>query len=396
MLMSAKPASQAATAELPKESEAANSLERQPNADIDAWRWNAVATRERSADGVFYYSVRTTGVYCKPSCASRPALRKNVAFHETCAAAELAGFRACKRCKPSALVQPGTPVAGNEPMVARICRLIEEAETLPKLDELAAQSGLSRYHFHRVFKAATGLTPRDYAVASRSRRLREKLAINGEGGGGGGGGADSITSAFYEAGFNSSGRFYADSGAILGMTPSRYRAGGAGTSISFAVAESSLGAIVVAATDKGVCAVLMGDDPDLLVRDLQDRFPRADLKGGDAGFEKLVSKVVGLVESPGTTFDLPLDVKGTVFQQRVWQALRQVPAGSTASYTEIANSIGLPRSVRAVAAACAANHIAVVIPCHRVVRSDGGLSGYRWGVERKRELLARESARAAE
>ena len=252
---------------------------------------------------------------------------------------------------------------------------------MPSLDALAATAGLSRFHFHRLFKAITGLTPRAYADAQRASRVRRELRQSA-----------TVTQAIYEAGFNSNGRFYASAPKVLGMTPTDFRAGGAGASIRFALGECSLGSILVAASDKGVCAILLGDDPDALARDLQDRFPRATLSGGDAGFEAWVARVVGFVEAPRLGLDLPLDVRGTAFQQRVWRALSNIPAGSTASYAAIAQQIGAPRALRAVAQACAANPLAVAIPCHRVVRSDGALSGYRWGVERKRALLDRESA----
>ena len=227
------------------------------------------------------------------------------------------------------------------------------------------------------------MTPRDYAIAHRAKRIRGALAQPGT----------TVTAAIYDAGFNSSGRFYESSNAVLGMTPTDYRAGGANTGIRFAIGECSLGSILVARSERGVCAILLGDDPDALARDLQDRFPHARLIGGEAGFEELVAKVVGFVEAPALGLDLPLDVRGTAFQQRVWQALREIPAGRTASYSDIAKRIGAPKSVRAVAQACAANAIAVAIPCHRVVRIDGALSGYRWGVARKRALLERETAR---
>jgi len=342
----------------------------------DEERWAAVLRRDRLADGHFYYSVRTTGVYCRPSCASRPALRKNVRFHASREAAEQAGFRACKRCRP------GAPSLAEQhaQSVARACRLIESCDELPNLDALAAAAGMSRFHFHRVFKRITGVTPKAYAAARRARRVRNELPRRG-----------TVTQAIYDAGFNSSGRFYARAAEVLGMTPSRFRSGGAGESIRFAVGECSLGSILVAATGKGICAIALGDDPDTLLRDLQDRFPKAQLVGGDSSFEKLVATVVGFVEAPALGLDLPLDVRGTAFQQRVWQALREIPAGATVSYAQVAGRIGAPRSVRAVAQACAANTIAVAIPCHRVVRNDGALSGYRWGVERKRALLEREA-----
>ena len=341
----------------------------------DAQRWEAVQRRERDADGQFWYSVSSTGVYCRPSCGARPALRKNVAFHASCAEAEAAGFRPCLRCKPD---QP--PLAERQAeLVARACRMIEAAEEMPDLDSLAAACGVSRFHFHRLFKAHTGITPKAYASAERNRRLQGGLA-----------GAPSVTEAIYAAGYNSSGRFYATASQVLGMTPTSYRAGGSGAAIRFAIGACSLGAILVAATGKGICAILMGDDPDQLARDLQDRFPKAELRGAEADFEATVARVVGLVEAPALGLDLPLDVRGTAFQQRVWQALREIPCGQTVSYGELAARLGLPAGARAIAGACAANPVAVAIPCHRVVRNDGSISGYRWGVERKHALLARE------
>jgi AraC family transcriptional regulator, regulatory protein of adaptative response / methylated-DNA-[protein]-cysteine methyltransferase len=340
-------------------------------------RWKAVTARDRDADGKFYYSVKTTGVYCRPSCGSRQADPKNVAFYETCKDAERAGFRPCKRCKPD---QP--PADQQRAMlVASACRLIETAESMPSLAELAKNAGLSVPHFHRMFKAVTGLTPRGYAAAHRTKRVRDELRKSA-----------TVTEAIYGAGFGSGGRFYESSDAILGMTPTDYRAGGSHAEILFAVGECSLGSILVARSAKGVCAILLGDDPDALVRDLQDRFPRATLVGGDAAFENIVAAVVGFVEAPALGLDLPLDVRGTAFQQRVWQALREIPAGATVTYSELAQKIGAPKSVRAVAQACGANALAVAIPCHRVIRRDGDLSGYRWGVERKRALLEKEAA----
>lgn len=339
-------------------------------------RWARVVGRDRSADGTFWYSVATTGVYCRPSCPSRTASPRNVRFHDTIGEAEKAGFRACRRCKPN---QPSSDVQNAE-TVARICRFIERAEEIPPLAKLAEAAGLSPGYFHRSFKAVTGVTPKDYAAAHRAGKVREELVR-----------CSTVTEAIYGAGFNSNSRFYEKSGEMLGMTPSDYRAGGANTAIRFAVGECSLGSILVASSAKGVCAILIGDDPEALVRDLQDRFPRAALIGGDADFETLVARVVGFIEAPGTGLDLPLDVRGTAFQQRVWAALREIPVGATASYTDIARRIGAPKAVRAVAGACAANALAVAIPCHRVVRNDGALSGYRWGIDRKRALIDREA-----
>jgi AraC family transcriptional regulator, regulatory protein of adaptative response / methylated-DNA-[protein]-cysteine methyltransferase len=339
-------------------------------------RWASVVARDPKADGTFYYSVEPTGRYCRPSCAARLARPEHVRFHVTDKDAERAGFRPCRRCKPD---QPPL-IEHHTAKVAEACRLIEESEEPQSLEQLANHAGVSPYHFHRLFKTITGLTPRAYATAHRAKRVRSTLGKSG-----------TVTEAIYDAGYNSNGRFYETSHAVLGMTPSRYRAGGAQTDIRFAVGECSLGSILVATSKRGICAILLGDDPDALARELQDQFPRANLIGGDTEFEQLVSKVVGFVESPALGFDLPLDVRGTAFQQRVWQVLRKIQAGSTASYTEIARSIGSPSSVRAVAQACGANTLAVAIPCHRVVRNDGALSGYRWGVERKRALLEREA-----
>jgi AraC family transcriptional regulator of adaptative response/methylated-DNA-[protein]-cysteine methyltransferase len=278
---------------------------------------------------------------------------------------------------------PTVPIAARHAAaIAAACRAIAQADAPPRLATLAARAGLSPYHFHRVFKAVTGVTPRAYAAAQRGERVRRELAANGK----------SVTAAIYDAGFNSGGRFYEASNALLGMTPTAYRAGGAGATIHVAVGECSLGSVLVAQSERGVCAIRLGDDPDALMREFQDHLPRATLVPGDAAFERTVALVIAAVETPAARISLPLDVRGTAFQLRVWQALRHIPVGATASYAQIAARIGAPRAVRAVAGACGANPLAVVIPCHRVVRTDGSLSGYRWGVERKRELLAREGA----
>src|SRR5215831_12946116 len=341
-------------------------------------RWARIVARDKTADGHLWYSVYTTGVYCRPSCPSRIANPKNVQLHDTLESAKATGFRPCKRCNPD-----GPSIeCENAALVAKACRIIEESEEEPSLEKLADAVGRSPGYFHRTFKATTGVTPKDYAAAHRAKRVRQGLACG-----------NTITEAIYDAGFNSSGRFYEKSTDMLGMTPSQYRAGGTNEEIRFAVGQTSLGAILVASSTKGVAAILLGDDPDELIRNLQDRFPKAQLIGADHDYEALVARVVGFVEAPRIGVDLPLDVRGTAFQQRVWQALQEIPVGKTMCYAEIARRIGSPQAARAVAGACAANNLAIAIPCHRVVRNDGSLSGYAWGVERRRALLDREASR---
>jgi AraC family transcriptional regulator of adaptative response/methylated-DNA-[protein]-cysteine methyltransferase len=274
--------------------------------------------------------------------------------------------------------QPTPPAASHSALVEQACRAMESGEAVD-LATLAERAGMSRFHFHRVFKAVTGITPKAYAKALRASRARHELDQG-----------RNVTDALYEAGFNSSGRFYESAPGILGMTPTEFRQRGAGVRIRFALAQCSLGALLVAATDKGVCEISLGEDPEPLVQGLQDRFAQARLEGGDEQFERWVAAVVGFVENPTLGLSLPLDVRGTAFQQRVWQALQGIPMGTTATYADIARQIGAPTAVRAVARACATNAIALAIPCHRVVRTDGSPSGYRWGIARKLELLARE------
>ena len=344
----------------------------------DEQRWAALRARDPAADGHFVYAVSTTGVYAAPSTAARLPRRENVVFFASAEQARAAGYRPSRR----AASDRHAVAARHAALVAAACRQIEAADEPPSLDALAAQAGMSPFHFHRVFKAETGLTPKAYASARRARRLRAALA----------GDAATVTDAIYDAGFNSSSRFYATSHERLGMAASAWRQGGRGARIRFAVGQSQLGAILVAQSARGICAIFLGEDPGALLRELQDQFPQAELVGADAAFEQLVAQVVGFVEQPALGLALPLDVRGTAFQERVWQALREIPAGSTASYAEIAERIGQPRAVRAVAQACGANRLAVAIPCHRVVRRDGDISGYRWGVERKQQLLQRERA----
>lgn len=340
-------------------------------------RWRALESRDPSA--TFFYSVRTTGVYCRPSCGARRARPEHVAFHETALAARQAGFRPCKRCRPDEAPAPERRAA----LVGDLCRCIDESDEIPSLAALAKRAKLSVFHTQRLFKATTGLTPREYAAERRAARARAGLRE-----------ATSVTAAMVDAGYNSSGRFYEEADAILGMTPSRYRAGGAGEVITFATARGSLGHVLVARTTRGVCALLLGDSPKALALDLAQRFPRATLRRGDEPFARAVADAVLCIEEPQFASHLTLDVRGTSFQRRVWAALSRVPRGMTTTYSELATSLGVPKSARAVAAACAANAIAVVVPCHRVVGKSGALTGYRWGLERKRALLEREREEA--
>ncbi|MGD9853056.1 MAG: bifunctional DNA-binding transcriptional regulator/O6-methylguanine-DNA methyltransferase Ada [Nitrospirales bacterium] len=339
-------------------------------------RWTSIVTRDAGADASFYYAVTTTGVYCRPTCAARRPRPEHVRLFVTAQEAQEAGFRPCKRCKPD----QGVALEPHRGMIEKVCRLIETSIELPCLDQLAEHAGLSPSHFHRLFKATMGLTPKEYAVAHRASRLRKTLQQS-----------CTVTEAMYEAGYNSNGRFYETSQDVLGMSPATYRAGGENIEIQFAVAECSLGFILVARSKRGVCAILFGDDAPQLIEDLHRIFPRGKLIGGDASFRHLLSTVVDFVEKPTHGLDLPLDIQGTAFQQRVWKILQTIPMGSTVSYAEVARRIGVPKASRAVAQACGANILAVAVPCHRVVKQDGTLSGYRWGVKRKGDLLEREA-----
>ena len=348
-----------------------------PTLDLtDEWKWDSVVRRIRPVDGGFFYAVKTTGVFCRPSCPSRLPNRKNVVFFATTDAAERAGFRACKRCEPNAASPPTPGIAA----VVRVCRLIDEAVETPTLNDLAEAVGLSPSHLQKVFKKAVGVSPKAYATAIRDRRLKEELLRNG-----------TMTRAIYASGFSSSGRGYETLSGTLGMSLSEYRGGAAGRVIRCSVVECALGFVAVAATERGVCLIELGDSPDVLRAELSTRFPRADLQEGDPDLDRWVSRVVNLIEVPVRDVDLPLDVRGTAFQRQVWEALRAIPPGEVATYAEIARRIEQPAAVRAVAGACAANQLAVVIPCHRVIRSGGGLGGYRWGVARKQQLLDREA-----
>lgn len=353
----------------------ASDLEGSSSPQNDA-RWQAVVRRDGGAAAGFVYGVRTTGVYCRPGCASRLPRRENVRFFDASASAEQAGFRACKRCRPNA----APPEDAQAAAILQACQAIEQAEEAPALADLARAAGLSPSRFQRAFKQTVGVTPKQYAMEHRRNRVRGRLAEGAP-----------VTAALYDAGYGSSSSFYQESTATLGMTPTAYRDGGQGTQVAFTTVQSHLGWVLVAATGRGVCAIQFGDDPEALKARLQARFPRAELRENDPELAGLAARTLAALRSPGQGLDLPLDIRGTAFQQRVWQALREIPAGSTFTYSQVAAAIGQPTAVRAVARACAANEIAVAIPCHRVKRSDGGLGGYRWGVERKQALLEGES-----
>ena len=343
--------------------------------------WAALQRRDASVDGQFLYGVRTTGVYCRPGCASRLPLRKNTVFFATSGDAEAAGLRPCKRCRPT----DGSPASRHLAAIERAFALLRTSETLPSLGELADAAGISRFHFHRVFKQITGATPRDYARTYRLGRLAEKLDAG-----------QPVTKAIYASGFGSSSRAYDAAPAGLGMTPGARRRGGNGETVRFVTVETPLGWALVAATGRGICMTALADDRDSLAAALRQRFPAAAVIAEDAGLKDWADRIVGFITAPDQNLDLPLDIQGTAFQARVWRALQKIPLGKTASYTEIAAALGQPKAVRAVAQACAANKLALLVPCHRVIRSDGDLGGYRWGLERKRALLARERAAAAQ
>jgi AraC family transcriptional regulator of adaptative response/methylated-DNA-[protein]-cysteine methyltransferase len=343
-------------------------------------RWNAVVRNDLRANGVFFYAVKTTGVYCLPSCSSRPPKRSNVEFFGTSDQAEGKGYRACKKCKPESFSGNKIPDA-----VVQACNLIDNAEEPLSLDTVAEVVGLSPFYFHRLFKKTVGVTPKAYAATQRAERFREGLR-----------GKQTVTEAIYDAGYGASSRCYETVGDNLGMTPTQYMKGGVGQTIQFAVVECSLGWVAVAATERGICMIEFGDDAEGLTKELAARFAEAKLRENEPMFLDWVSQVVAFVESPSQGLDLPLDIQGTVFQCKVWEALQRVPVGTTATYAAIAEQIGKPTAARAVAGACAANKLAVAIPCHRIVRNDGTMSGYRWGTGRKRELLDREAEATAE
>jgi AraC family transcriptional regulator of adaptative response/methylated-DNA-[protein]-cysteine methyltransferase len=339
-------------------------------------RWQALVEREVRACGEFVYGVLTTGVYCRPTCASRRPKRDNVRFFGTSKEAEQAGFRPCKRCRPE------TPDWKSPQIrtVLKACKMIDEAETPPSLKDLAHACGLSAFHFQRLFKRLVGVTPKQYAAERRASLLRKHLKED-----------STVTDAMYNAGFGSSSRFYEKATATLGMKPSTYKSGARDKRIRFAIVPCYLGLVLVAATSQGICAINFGDTAGALKEDLRRRFPKAEFQVPDPDFTAMIKRILTFLEAPNRTrLDLPLDVQGTAFQRRVWLALQKVPPGDTVSYADIASRIGKPQAARAVAKACAANPVAVAIPCHRVVRSNGKLGGYRWGLERKRVLLERE------
>jgi len=344
--------------------------------------WRAVATRDASADGRVFYGVTSTGVYCRPSCPSRRPRRENVRFFPSASAAERDGFRACRRCRPNDITRAAESVARAKDILDR--HADSGAEGTVSLGELAQAVGMSPFHLQRVFQAQLGLSPARYLRARRGERFKSRLRSGG-----------TVSRATYDAGFASSSRAYELADAQLGMTPATYRHGGKGAEIRYRVVRSSLGEVLVAATSRGVCAVKLGDDAETLERELTGEYPRAELvhaRGSDDEFGAWVDAIVRYVDRNGDSPSVPVDVRATAFQWRVWRALQRIPRGETRSYTEVAAAIGQPSAVRAVASACANNRVALVIPCHRVVRSDGGLSGYRWGPERKRKLLERERA----
>lgn len=342
----------------------------------DDARWSALCAKDPAADGHFWFAVSTTGIYCRPTCHSRRPLRENVHFFDTAVAAKAAGFRPCKRCQPDQ-AQPAL-VAEHAAAIEQACALISDGDPPPPLMALAAAVGMSPYHFQRVFKAHTGVSPKQYAMTMRRQRAQQTLQEAG-----------SVTAAIYDAGYGSSSHFYGEIADALGMTPTAYRAGAAGVTIRFGAAQCYLGWVLAAATERGLCAIELGDDPEILADGLRVRFPDAEIVH-DPGFNDWMEQIVAFLDAPQRGLALPLDIQGTAFQRRVWAALREIPAGHTLSYTDMAVRIGAPSAARAIASACAANRLAVAIPCHRVVRRNGDLSGYRWGIERKRRLLEQE------
>jgi AraC family transcriptional regulator of adaptative response/methylated-DNA-[protein]-cysteine methyltransferase len=341
----------------------------------DEHLWQTVLHRQ---PGDFLYAVTTMGVYCRPGCPSPRPLRKNVRFFSSPVDAEAAGFRACKRCDPK-----GDRKRLGEAVVRDACEFIEASETMPSLDILANRAGYSRFHFLRMFRDHTGVTPRNYAEGVRARRLQSALA-----------GGVRVADAVADAGFGSESRVYEKTGAILGMTPGAARRGGEGEIIRTAAADCPFGRLLVGATDRGVCFIGFAEPDDSLMGDLRRRFPRARIVADDAALEDTLGAVLAFLTEPKQSLDLPLDLRGTAFQQRVWRTLCQIPLGETRTYGDVARMIANPKAVRAVARSCAANPVALAVPCHRVIGHDGSLTGYRWGTPRKKVLLQQERAAA--
>jgi len=340
-------------------------------------RWQALENRDAHFDGLFYYGVRSTGVYCRPSCPSRRPARRQVIFFSSCSEAEAAGFRPCLRCHPS---QPQRPHPQAE-LVAEACRRIEAASAPRSLAELSRQLGVSPFQLHRAFKAVMGVTPSQYRQLQRVRRFKSQAQQG-----------DEVTAALYEAGYGSSSRLYEKAPHWLGMTPASYRNGGQGMEIQYDIVDTYLGRMLVAATQRGVCAVSFGEQNEQLEADLRKEYPRAEIRRAETGLGEWAEALQEHLDGRRPQLDLPLDVQATAFQLRVWEELRRIPRGQTRSYTQVAQAIGQPRAVRAVAHACASNPAALVTPCHRVLRSDGSLGGYRWGLARKEALLAHEQS----
>ena len=340
-------------------------------------RWEAIVQRMQQSDGEFFYGVVTTGIYCRPVCSSRIPNRENVRFFDTTQLAEDADFRPCKRCTPRKESAPNTALD----VVTQACKFIEESEKEPTLNQLADIVGLSPYHFHRLFKKTLGITPKQYAAANRQNRVRTNLRQDA-----------TITDAIYESGYESSSRFYENAASSLGMKPSEFQKGGKGKLIRYGIVQSYLGWVLVAVSDRGVCRIDFDDSPEILKARLDENFPNAELISDDPTISSIISQTVAFLETPELEYALPLDIQGTAFQQQVWQALRDIRPGTTVSYGDIAKQIGNPKAVRAVAQACGSNSIAVAIPCHRVVRKNGELGGYRWGIKRKEMILEREAS----
>ena len=338
-------------------------------------RWQSVVDRDVNADGQFVFAVQTTGIFCRPSCRAKHALRKNVRFFADAQQAQDAGFRPCKRCQPD----KDSAQQHRLDKIARACQLLEQESPLT-LDELAQQVAMSPYHLHRLFKATTGMTPKVWQQSWRARRLRDALAKGVP-----------VTQAILNAGFPDSSSYYRKADQALGMTAKQFRKGGDNVSVRYTLADCALGRCLVAESERGICAILLGDDDATLVADLHALFPAAQDVPADANFQQRVREVIVAINSRDAPLSLPLDIRGTAFQQQVWQALRTIPCGETVSYQQLASAIGKPKAVRAVASACGANKLAIVIPCHRVIRGDGALSGYRWGIARKAQLLQRET-----